>query len=186
MSVATEIERLQGLKTRLRTKLVSLLGVSSTATLEDCVGAVEGIVDKGGVTATLDTSTTSYTVPAGYHDGTGKVNITLETKSVTPTKAAQDITPGTGKVLSKVTVAAIPSNYGDVSEVDAAAENVLSGKKFVDATGALKTGTMNNNGAVTATINGTTVTSYTIPKGYHSGAGTVSLDGTIEAALAAL
>lgn len=193
MSVATEIERLQGLKNRLRTKLVSLLGVSSTATLEDCVGAVEGIVDKGGVTATLDTSTTSYTVPAGYHDGTGKVNdgtgkvnITLEQKSITPTKAAQDITPGTGKVLSKVTVAAIPGNYGDVSEVDAAAENVISGKKFVDATGALKTGTMTNNGAVAATINGTTVTSYTISKGYHSGTGTVSLDGTIEAALAAL
>ena len=53
-------------------------------------------------------------------------------------------------------------------------------------TGALKTGTMANNGAVAATINGTTVTSYTIPKGYHSGSGTVSLDGTIEAALAAL
>lgn len=186
MSVTTEIERLQGLKNRIRTKLVSMLGISSSATLENCVEAVEGIADKGGVTATLDTTTTSYAVPAGYHDGTGSVSITLETKSVTPTKAAQDITPGSGKVLSKVTVAAIPDNYGDVSSVDAAAENVLSGKKFVDATGALKTGTMTNNGAVAATINGTTVISYTIPKGYHSGTGTVSLDGTIEAALAAL
>lgn len=186
MSVATEIERLQGLKTRLRTKLVSLLGVSSTATLESCVEAVEGIADNGGVTATLDTGTTSYGIPAGYHDGTGAVNISLETKSVTPTTAAQDITPGTGKVLSKVNVAAIPDNYADVSSVDAEAANVLSGKKFVDATGVLKTGTMTNNGAVAATINGTTVTSYTIPAGYHSGTGTVSLDGTIEAALAAL
>ena len=186
MSVATEIERLQGLKTRLRTKLISMLGISSTASLDDCITAVEGIAEKGGVSASLDTGTTSYTVPAGYHDGSGKVSITLEAKSVTPTTAAQEITPTTGKVLSKVTVAKIPSNYGDVSQVTSAVGDVLSGKTFVDSTGALKTGTMANNGAVAATINGTTVTSYTIPKGYHSGSGTVSLDGTIEAALAAL
>lgn len=186
MSVTSQLERLHGLKTRLRTKLVSMLGISATANLEACVEAVEGIADKGGVTATLDTATTSYTVPAGYHDGTGAVSITLETKNVTPTAAAQEITPGSGKVLSKVTVAAIPANFGDVSDVDAAQADVLSGKKFVDATGTLKTGTMTNNGAVAATINGTSVTSYTIPAGFHSGAGTVSLDGTIEAALAAL
>ena len=186
MSVATEIERLQGLKTRLRTKLISMLGISSTASLDDCITAVEGIAEKGGVSASLDTGTTSYTVPAGYHDGSGKVSITLEAKSVTPTTAAQEITPTTGKVLSKVTVSKIPANYGDVSQVTAAEENVLSGKAFVNSAGALKTGTMANNGAVAATINGTTVTSYTIPKGYHSGSGTVSLDGTIEAALAAL
>ena len=172
MSVATEIERLQGLKTRLRTKLISMLGISSTASLDDCITAVEEIAEKGGVSASLDTATTSYTVPAGYHDGSGKVSITLESKS--------------GKVLSKVTVSKIPANYGDVSQVTAAEENVLSGKAFVNSAGALKTGTMANNGAVAATINGTTVTSYTIPKGYHSGSGTVSLDGTIEAALAAL
>lgn len=186
MSVATEIERLQGLKTRLRTKLISMLGISSTASLDDCITAVEGIAEKGGVSATLDTASTSYTVPAGYHDGSGKVSITLETKSVTPTSAKQEITPTAGKVLSKVTVGAIPGNFGDVSQVTSAVGDVLSGKTFVDSTGALKTGTMPNNGAVAATINGTTVTSYTIPKGYHSGSGTVSLDGTIEAALAAL
>lgn len=186
MSVATEIERLQGLKTRLRTKLISMLGISSTASLDDCITAVEEIAEKGGVSASLDTSTTSYTVPAGYHDGSGKVFITLESKSVTPTTTVQEITPTSGKVLSKVTVSKIPANYGDVSQVTAAEENVLSGKAFVNSSGALKTGTMANNGAVAATINGTTVTSYTIPKGYHSGSGTVSLDGTIEAALAAL
>lgn len=185
MSIATEIERLQTLKSKLRTKLVSMLGVASTATLEDCVTAIEGIAEQS-VNANLDSEKTVYTVPAGYHNGDGEVSIVLETKSVTPTKKEQDITPTAGKVLTKVTVGAIPSNYGDVSEVDAAADNILAGKKYVDATGALKTGTMANNGAVVQTIDGTSVTSYTIPKGYHSGNGTISLDGTIEAALAAL
>jgi len=43
-----------------------------------------------------------------------------------------------------------------------------------------------NNGAVAATIDGLTVTSYTVPAGYHSGAGTVSLTGDIETALATI
>lgn len=186
MSVVTEIERLQGLKTRFRTKLVSMLGISSAATLEDCVSAIENVAENGGVSATLDTTTKEYTVPAGHHNGNGKVNIVLESKTVTPTVNAQTITPVAGKVLDKVVVDPIPGNYGDVSSVDATAEKVLSGVKFVDNTGALKSGSMTNNGAVTQTINGTTVTSYTIPEGFHNGKGTVSLDGTIEAALAAL
>ena len=185
MSVASELERLQGLKARLRTKLVSMLGIGSAATLEECVSAVEAVNENGDVSATLDTSTTSYTVPAGHHDGSGKVGIVLETRSVTPTTKAQEITPVSGKVLSKVSVGAIPSNYADISGVDAAEANVLSGKKFVDSTGALKTGTMANNGTLSQTINGLDVTSYTLPKGYYDG-GTVSLDSTIETALAAL
>jgi len=59
------------------------------------------MTNNGAVSATLDTSTTSYTVPAGYHNGSGKVSITLETKAAS---AAGDITPTSGKVLSKVTV----------------------------------------------------------------------------------
>ena len=68
----------------------------------------------------------------------------------------------------------------------AGAADVLASKIIVNADGEEIAGTMANNGAVSATINGTTVTSYTIPAGYHSGAGTVSLDNTIETALAAI
>ena len=45
---------------------------------------------------------------------------------------------------------------------------------------------MKNNGAVAATIDGLSVTGYTIPAGYHSGSGTVSLTSDIETALAAI
>lgn len=143
--------------------------------------------NNGAVEKALDATTgnQSYTVPKGYHSGTGTVSITLETKSATPTEAAQEITPTAGKVLSKVTVAAIPSKYKDVSGVTATAAHVLDGDVFVAADGTLVEGTMANNGAMDKTIDGLTTTSATIPAGYTSG-GTVSLTNAIETALAAI
>lgn len=143
--------------------------------------------DNGTVSKTLDATTgnQSYTIPAGKHSGTGAVNIVLETKTATPTKSAQDITPTTGKVLSKVTVNAIPSQYQNVSGVTLKAAEALDGKIFVDATGAQIEGTMPNNGAISSTIDGLNITSATIPAGYTTG-GTVSLTNDIETALAAI
>lgn len=144
------------------------------------------MVNNGAVDKTLDVTTITYTIPKGYHSGSGKVQIVLETKTVTPTKSAQDITPTSGKVLSKVTVAAIPDKYQDVSGVTATAANVLDGNYFVDKTGTLVEGTMVDRGSVNATIDGLTTTSYTIPAGKHSGSGKVSLTNDIENALAAI
>lgn len=142
------------------------------------------MANNGTVTKTLDTTTTSYTIPVGYHSGTGSVSIVTEEKTATPNKSTQSITPTTGKVLSKVTVNPIPAEYHDVSNVTAIAENVLAGDVFVNAEGEEVTGTMINNNAVNATINGLTETSYKIPKGYHNGLGTISLTNDIETALA--
>ena len=113
------------------------------------------------------------------------MSITTEEKSATPTKSAQTIVPSTGKVLTKVSVAAIPAAYQDVSGVDATAPDVLSGKKIVSKTGEVLTGAMPNNGSTSATIDGLTSTSATIPTGYTSG-GTVSLTSDIEDSLAAI
>ena len=72
----------------------------------------------------------------------------------------------------------IPKNGGgtakfyDATDCDAAAGNVLSGKKFVGASGE-DTGSMPNNGATGGTI-GTKAGTVSIPAGYTSG-GTVSL-----------
>ena len=151
-------------------------------------GPVTGtMTNNGAVTRTLDATADnqSYTIPAGYHNGSGAVSIVLENKTATPTKSSQDITPTTGKVLGKVTVNAIPAAYQDVSNVDAVAADVLSGKIIVAADGAEITGSMANNGAIAGSIDGLTVTSYTIPAGYTSG-GSVALTNDIETALAAI
>ena len=140
--------------------------------------------NNGTVSKTLDATTITYTIPKGYHSGTGTVTITLETKTVTPTKSAQDITPTSGKVLSKVTVNPIPDNYIDTTDADATAENILVDKTAYVG-GAKVTGTMANNGDTSGTIDGLTTTSASIPAGYTSG-GTVSLTGDIEEALAAI
>lgn len=62
----------------------------------------------------------------------------------------------------------------DLSGITAAAEDILAGKKSVDATGAEITGAMTNRGAwsTTKTSNG----SVTIPEGYHNGSGKVTVN----------
>ena len=147
--------------------------------------------NNGTVSKTLDATSgnQTYTVPAGYHNGSGAVGIVLEEKSATPGDSAQDIVPTEGKVLGKVTVGAVPAKYGDTTGDDAVAANILYGKKAhsnSSGSAVALTGAMVNNGAVSATIDGLVTTAYTVPAGYHNGSGTVSLDGTIEAALASI
>ena len=148
------------------------------------------MANNGGASKTLDATTgnQSYTIPAGYHNGNGKVTVVLEEKTATPTTTTQNITPTAGKVLSKVTVSAIPAIYGDATEADAVAANILSGKKAIVKANNVATmveGTMTDNGTLTGSIDGLTTTSYTIPSGYTAG-GTVSLTNDINEALAAI
>lgn len=95
---------------------------------------VNGAVDK-----TLDINTPSVTIPAGYTEG-GTVDIVAETKTITPTKSAQNVTPTSGKVLSKVTVNAIPAQYITTTDGTAAADDIKKGKTAY-VNGAKVTGT---------------------------------------------
>lgn len=142
------------------------------------------MANNGAVSKALDVTTITYTIPQGYHSGTGTVKITLETKTVTPTKSKQTITPTTGKVLSTVEVEAIPDNFIDTTDANASAGEILSGKTAY-VNGVKIEGTMANNGSVTDTIDGITITSKEVPAGYTTG-GTISLSGDIENALAAI
>lgn len=193
MSIANEITRLQTARNTIREKLVTLGLVESSAKIDTCAAALGGVENVGAVTASVKEGET-YKIPAGYHNGSGTVagvagggNYKLQEKSVTPTKSPQNIVPDTGFFgLSAVTVGVIPAEYQDVSDVTAAAGDVLSGKVIVTKDGTVTAGTMSNHNGVTATIDGLTTLSYTIPKGYHNGSGKVSLSNDIEEALAAI
>ena len=142
------------------------------------------MTNNGAVKKTLDTTTKSYTIPTGYHDGKGGVSITTEEKTATPTKSPQDITPTTGQVLSKVTVEAIPAQYVDTHDANAAAGDILTGKSAYVG-GAKIDGSMPNNGDTTGTFDGLSTESYEIPAGYTSG-GSVRLTSDIMDALASI
>lgn len=193
MSIQTEITRLQAARNIIRTKLVALGLVQSTAKLDTIATAVESIENRGAVSAQVQEGDT-YTIPKGYHNGSGTVsgvagggNYSLQGKTITPTKSQQSVTPDSGYYgLSEVTVGAIPENYNDTNPVTAAAGDVLANKIIVSAAGETVAGTMPNNGAVDGTIDGLSAASYTIPRGYHNGSGKVTLDGSIVEALAAI
>lgn len=146
---------------------------------------VEGTMpNNGAAEKTLTTTETSYTIPEGYHNGEGTVIIVPETKTVQPSRSEQNVTPTVGKVLSKVTVGAIPANLIDTTDATAEASNILAGQTAY-VNGAKVTGSMVNNAAVNGTIDGLTTTSFSVPAGYTTG-GTVSLTNDIEQALAAI
>lgn len=64
------------------------------------------MVNNGAVNVTLDASAKTYSVPAGYHNGNGKVQVVTQTKGVNPGAQEQTVYPDSGKLLSAVTVAA--------------------------------------------------------------------------------
>ena len=175
MSTATQIQRLTAARDTIRTKMVALGLSESTDLLDALAEDISAIANRGAVSVSLDATTgnQSYTVPAGYHNGNGAVSITLESKSATPTKSEQTVTPTSGKVLSSVVVAAIPDEYQDVTGVTATAGDVLEGKVFVDSTGAEIEGTIPINDSSDLSASGNTVTAAA---GYYAEDTSLAID----------
>lgn len=68
----------------------------------------------------------------------------------------------------------------DISDSTVTADKMLVGATAYDKAGDKVSGSVKDNGSVSATFDGIDTKSVTIPSGYTSG-GTVSLDGTIDA-----
>ena len=175
MSITTEIERLQAARNKLRAKGVELGITNGTAKLDEVAEAFDEIVDQGNISAEIKEGET-YTIPAGYHSGSGTVtgiagggNYKLQSKIATPTKKQQSITPDAGNYgLSDVTIHPIPDMYQDVTPVTAGAGDVLANKVIVNSLGHTIAGIMPNNGAV-APDPLAAGDFYSIPEGYHKG-----------------
>lgn len=71
----------------------------------------------------------------------------------------------------------------DLRNNTATEETILKGYKTLNKKGILVEGNIENKGSVKGTIDGFEETSYTIPKGYHDGTGSVSLTDDIKNAL---
>lgn len=75
------------------------------------------------------------------------------------------------------------ADFYDTADATATAANILAGKDAYISSGKAG-GTMTNNGAVAGSIS-TVKGTYTIPAGYHNGAGTVSIASTEQAKIIA-
>lgn len=157
----------------------SYLGLGDDKNLKESATVIAGILSRGTVTEEVKEGET-YTIQAGYYEGgtiagiAGGGNYSTQAKSVTPTTTQQVVTPDEGKyALSQVTVAAIPSQYKDTTGTNATASTVLTGYSAMTADGKVE-GSMVDNAAVSVTLNKVT-SSYTVPVGYHNGAGKVTV-----------
>ena len=92
MSIAAELSRIQTNRNTIRAKLVELGMSTSTANLDALASAIDSLINQGAVSVSVKEGET-YTIPAGYHNGSGTVSgvagggdYALQSKSVTPTK----------------------------------------------------------------------------------------------------
>ena len=110
----------------------------------------------------------------------GQTLIDLTGDTVTADKI---LAPYTAHGADGETIIGICTYDSNTQNATAADTEILAGKTAY-VKGALKTGTMKNNGAVTGTIT-TKGGQYTIPQGYHDGSGKVGIDATEQGKLVA-
>ena len=90
-------------------------------------------VSTSGLITASATQTAGY-VTAGTKSATLQL-LTEEGKTVIPTKSSQNAASRMTFVTGNITVAPIPDEYQDITEVTATAEDVMSGKKIVNSSG---------------------------------------------------
>lgn len=100
---------------------------------------VDGAEIEGNLPERTDSDITvsgaNVTVPKGIYDSAASATVPTETKTATPTTGSQEITPSSGKLLSKVTVNGVDVT-GTATEADVAAgKTFFSGGSLTRKTG---------------------------------------------------
>lgn len=117
-----------------------------------------------------------YVNQVGLADGTILLDVSSDTAARTDVLSGKYFHLATGERTTGTC-----TYDSNTTDANALATEILSGKTaYVNKVKI--TGEMTNNGAVSGTISNKN-TPYTIPAGYHSGLGSVSLDSTSSAAL---
>lgn len=168
MSISGEVERLAEARDTIRTKLVALGLSASTDKLDALAADINGITNQGAKTASLNAGG-SYTIPKGYHNGSGKVTANSLSSQTSGTAAAGDILSGktawvggskiTGTISSKAA-----STYGAKSTAQTiAAGQYLSGAQTIAAVTQTNLAADNIIKGVTVTVasNGSNIFSVT-------------------------
>lgn len=132
---------------------------------------VEGTMANNGAVSSTLAAGASYTVPKGYHNGSGVINAQDLASQTSANATADDILSPKTAWVNGVKVTGILAIDGSASQDD-----VIAGKTFYNNDPKAKvTGTMKNNGGISATLNANQ--SFTIPEGYHDGSGTIIANG---------
>ncbi len=162
---------------------------TKTAYLSDGTKHTGSMTNRGAVSQTLDTITTSYTIPSGYHNGSGSVSVSTQTKSVTPTTSAQTVNADSGKVLSSVSVGAIQTQTKSATPSDSSQTITPDSGKYLSqvsvaaVTSASGIGqTLYNNGysnGVSATKVGTAVAANVLSGKTFTNSSNVGVSGSM-------
>ncbi|MBR0076094.1 MAG: hypothetical protein IJP96_10100 [Synergistaceae bacterium] len=120
--------------------------------------------NRGAVKGEISTVSESYSIPNGYHDGEGTVQI----KNSERTK----IIPS--NIKSGIEILGVAGSF--TSDANATTSQLLDGQTAY-VNGSKITGSMVNRGVVNSVISNVE-DSFTIQEGYHSGLGSVSISST--------
>jgi len=136
-----------GVYLNLQSKTISPTSSSQTVTPDSGYNGLSAVTVNPVNSTTLNVNANgTYTATNGnfYSEVVVAIEdskVNLQSKTATPSNVPVSVVPDTGyHGLSSVTVNPIPSNYADISNTTATANDVLTGKTFVDANGAPKTG----------------------------------------------
>lgn len=119
-----------------------------------------------------------YVNQVGLADGTILIDLSSDTAIASDVKSGRYFHLATGERVQGTN-----DFDSNTTDANASASEILSGRTAYVNKNKI-TGEMTNNGAVAGVISNKN-TPYTIPAGYHSGLGTVSLDSTSSQALIA-